>query len=41
MFRVNAVKKTFKLLAVVIPINANALKYVIVVIAVKILVAAS
>jgi hypothetical protein len=34
------VKKTFKLIAVVIPMNANAMKYVTAVIAAKILIAA-
>jgi hypothetical protein len=40
VIRVNVVKKTFKLIAVVIPMNANAMKYVTAVIAAKILIAA-
>jgi hypothetical protein len=40
VIHVNVVKKMFKLAAVVIPLHVNAQKYVIVVIAVKILIAA-
>lgn len=39
MIRVNAVKKTCKIIAVVIPITANALKYVTAAIAVKSMIA--